>query len=1521
MAPAPALLTIAALIAGLLTTAQLAAPTASGSTTPLPPAPDWVSSSPWTPQRPASCPATPADPDTSTAGEPSSPNGTFPWPSKPSGVSNPENYAAYDHTSAVTPPVRPSNWDNGGGSWKLTSARTGNSTLDDNPQELCGVQGSSVDQAWQVSTGRPSTVIAVTDSGIEWCDPGLVDKIALNRGALPEPENSRGLTKDRLERSGTTFADRDPYDLDNSGLLNAAQYASDPRVMAVAQAYGGLFCATAGGSYPPQPGTVTAMDLVRTFGTPTMPVAGGGSVANPYYYGRQSPAGFTEAIAGWNFVDGNNNPYDSVHYDHGTGEAQDSTGAANTISDEVGACPNCMILPIRVGDSFVTSANQFAQGVLFATDSGASVIQEALGTYDDTATAEEAVDYANAHGVPVIASAADEEAQHHNLPSALSHTIVVNSVTRDTSYNPPSYLYLNGCTNYGANISVSVESSSCSSEATGKASGIVGLLESAAADEMDEGKLAPYPGLQSTDGRPVPLSANEVSQLVTMGASSVDFGTAAPPNGPADNYTVSAPNVPLAKTTRYPSHAGFNQYFGYGRIDAAHILQWVSQGDIPPQAEIDSPSWFGVDNPDQTLNVTGMMGTTRAQSWRYQVDVGVGADPDPGSWHVVDQGTGQGVRSGLLAQIPLASVASLFPAGTDFGSGPVSATGQPDPDKFTLSVRVVVQDTAGTTSGMVGIDHRALYLDSDPSLLPGYPKQFSSSIDAAPTLAPIGPGGTNVMIVATADGTIHAYLPDGSELPGWPVQTDPLPYHAGEDAFTSGSVRDPPRGELVGGVAVGDLRDADGNHLDVVACDLTGRCYAWSTSGQLLRGFPVSTNPAFSGPAVENMDNRVLPGVFGAPALADLEGNGQLDIVASAMDRHVYAWTSDGSAVPGWPVLVVNPSKVASINPGTDQITFTATSGVEQGTKLMDTPAIGNLSGGSGPPDVVVGSNEEYAGPVNADLGGGTLQTFLELTGQLSNSSNGQLYAISPQGTLQGGSGGAPGAGYPGLGAVDFNPAAFLPGWPVGLADFEPALLPDVGDGVVGSPALADITGNGQLDVAAASVAGPGYVLTPTGSSLLGTDSSGLPDVLASGNPGPDSNSTGLLGTSIPALSGPVLSPLGPSAPGVNVIAPTSSLGELLDEAEPADQTPHDAQVSAWSASSGTFDAGFPQLMDDLMFLSQPIVANVAGPVAGPYVVAASATYDVRALNANGQEAPGFPKFTGGWVVNSPSYGPFGRLGTQVLATGSREGELFVWNTSTPACASSGPWPRQHHDLWNTGNLDSTGVPASSCPHQVTVPAPPRGLSATGSGSQISLTWADPSSEGGSPVTSYEVFRGNSPTDEGPTPIGTVTGTTFTDATAAAGDTYYYEVAAVNAAGPSGPSNEVSLLRQTVPSPPAGVSATGANASATVTWTVPDDDGGSPIVSYTVSTSGGGGPPVTVAASACSRTPPTCRATVSALANGTPYTFSVVATNALGVSTAASSKVVTPGAQALAPGGSMLPNRPESSDTPTSGLP
>ena len=108
--------------------------------------------------------------------------------------------------------------------------------------------------------------------------------------------------------------------------------------------------------------------------------------------------------------------------------------------------------------------------------------QEALGTYSDPVSAREAIDYAYNHGVAVIASAADEAAEHHNQPGALPHTIVVNAIEGPADIEgvpvtnePPSYLQLDGCTNFGTRIDLSVPATSCSSEATGKSAGVAGL--------------------------------------------------------------------------------------------------------------------------------------------------------------------------------------------------------------------------------------------------------------------------------------------------------------------------------------------------------------------------------------------------------------------------------------------------------------------------------------------------------------------------------------------------------------------------------------------------------------------------------------------------------------------------------------------------------------------------------------------------------------------------------------------------------------------------------------------------------------------------------------------------------------------------------------------------------------------------------------------------------------------------------------------------------------------------------------
>ena len=78
----------------------------------------------------------------------------------------------------------------------------------------------------------------------------------------------------------------------------------------------------------------------------------------------------------------------------------------------------------------------------------------------------------------------------------------MNSVTKfNSGETPHSYLFLNGCTNYGGHMAVAIPSSSCSSEATGKAAGMAGLLYSAARNA----------------GRR--LTSNEVRQLFTMNAT------------------------------------------------------------------------------------------------------------------------------------------------------------------------------------------------------------------------------------------------------------------------------------------------------------------------------------------------------------------------------------------------------------------------------------------------------------------------------------------------------------------------------------------------------------------------------------------------------------------------------------------------------------------------------------------------------------------------------------------------------------------------------------------------------------------------------------------------------------------------------------------------------------------------------------------------------------------------------------------------------------------------------------------
>ncbi len=185
--------------------------------------------------------------------------------------------------------------------------------------------------------------------------------------------------------------------------------------------------------------------------------------------------------------------------------------------------------------------------------------------------------------------------------------------------------------------------------------------------------------------------------------------------------------------------------------------------------------------------------------------------------------------------------------------------------------------------------------------------------------------GLEIVGASWATNRIYAWNNHGDVLPGWPRE----PFHGGNQGYWASP-------------AVADL-DGDGVP-EIVAISKDGNLYAWHANGTgILPGYPdgfvrtvgawTQTTPALADLAGNGQREIIVSGALaqvfvirpdgsdfpgwpqslyalgkGSPAVGDVDGDGDLEIVLTSESDHMYVFNADGTLLPGWPQIIAGDS-------------------------------------------------------------------------------------------------------------------------------------------------------------------------------------------------------------------------------------------------------------------------------------------------------------------------------------------------------------------------------------------------------------------------------------------------------------------------------------------------------------------------------------------------------------------------------------------------------------------------------------
>jgi subtilisin family serine protease len=245
-------------------------------------------------------------------------------------------------------------------------------------------------------------------------------------------------------------------------------------------------------------------------------------------------------VAGYDYVNNDQDPSD----DNGHGTAVAGVVAANS-DNGIGVasyCWACRLMPVKVlGADGTGFASGLAQGIIWATDHGARVINASLGSPVDDFTLAAAAQYAWLRGVLIVAAAGNESSPTPDYPAALPNVLSVSASDQNDG--------LYGFSNSGARVAAPGENST-----TGLGTSYVSFLGTSSAAPVVSGIAALAFSL-------VPgATAGQVEQAIETSAVPIP-GVA---SGRVDAYATLHTLAPALAPTGTPAAPGQGQSEGGG---------------------------------------------------------------------------------------------------------------------------------------------------------------------------------------------------------------------------------------------------------------------------------------------------------------------------------------------------------------------------------------------------------------------------------------------------------------------------------------------------------------------------------------------------------------------------------------------------------------------------------------------------------------------------------------------------------------------------------------------------------------------------------------------------------------------------------------------------------------------------------------------------------------------------------------------------------------------------------------------